>query len=160
MSSTAVTSAPIELPHSAYILPTDIAMWPPAWWFWPIIFSLTIIILISAIWQYKHFRQNAYRREAISLMKEIDDLEDQALLSHCHTLIRRCLICTGGLKEASKITSELVSTLDETMPKKHRFSELGGWFIDGLYQPRLTLTSEQREQLIKRTNIWLRKHRD
>ena len=148
----------IELPHKAFILPSEIPMWPPAWWTWLVIAAVLIIFIGLLFGLIRRHKQRAYRREALALLQADLTLPDKALLQHCHELIRRCLISEHNQPAAAYMTHELIQQLDKHMPAKKQFANLGQWFLDGQYQAHLSLTTDERTQLLNSTEIWLRKH--
>ncbi|MFT2109620.1 DUF4381 domain-containing protein [Marinomonas sp. 2405UD68-3] len=148
----------IDLPNKAFILPEAIPMWPPAWWTWLVLLFVIIIISILCITLYRDQKKNAYRKEAMQLLKDTDALSDKALLTHCHTVIKRCLVSKNRTFDAAISTQELTSLLDKDMPKNHSFESLGSWFIDGQYQSELHLEQTDRVNLLMTTKRWIKKH--
>ncbi len=148
----------IDLPHKAFILPEAIPMWPPIWWSWLVLLLIITVISIVAAHYYRVRKNNAYRKEAIKLLEHTENLDDKALLTHCHTLIKRCLVSKNRDIDASITTRDLIPLLDKDMTKNRSFESLGAWFIDGQYQPELHLKKEDRTNLIMTTKRWIKKH--
>ncbi|MCV2402173.1 DUF4381 domain-containing protein [Marinomonas sp. C2222] len=151
--------ASIELPNKAYLLPEAIPMWPPVWWSWLILAALLICIAYGAVYFYRRHKQRIYRREARALLKNrADDLSDKEVILLCHETIRRCLISEGAVIKAALPSPELFNTLDKDLSSKHQFALLGDIFINGQYRPHIELDSEQRKQILKTTDYWVRSH--
>lgn len=151
--------AGIELPNKAYLLPDAIPMWPPVWWSWLILTAILLLTTFSAVYLYRRHKQRIYRREARALLKGVtDDLSDKNVILLCHETIRRCLISEGAVIKAALPSPELFKALDKELPSKHQFSLLGDAFINGQYRPHIELDSEQRKQILKTTDYWVRSH--
>lgn len=156
--SSLMATETLELPHRNYILPEQVPMWPPAWWTWPTLMTLLIGAMAICILLIVRRRKNAYRREAISLFTEADDLTDAELLILCHQTIRRCLITQNKQALASLANAELFTTLDQENKSHFTFFNLGPKFITGPYQPNLQLSKQERENIINTTKHWCRRH--
>lgn len=153
------TKATIELPNPAYILPDNIAMWPPVWWTWLVV-AMIIVVLISLITiRLIRHKKNAYRRNASKLIDAFSDLQDDDLLSQCHQTIRRCLITIGRNDLASLPSQELFNQLDLELAPKYQFKQLGQVFINGAYQPQLALKTNEKEHILRLTKYWCRRHK-
>lgn len=152
--------AGIDLPNKAFILPEAIPMWPPVWWSWLALLAILIVATITGIVLVKHYKKNAYRRMATQLLtkEETSLLSDKELLTHCHTIIKRCLVTHNKALYAAMPTDELLPILDKDMGKDNSFSNLGSWFSDGQYQPGLSLSEEERIKLVQITKKWIKKH--
>jgi len=151
-------NAGIDLPNKAFILPEAIPMWPPVWWTWLALLLVVVILSILCRKLYQRHKNNAYRKEAMKLLDDTDELSDKALLTHCHTVIKRCLVSKNRAFDAAISTKELAPLLDKDMPKKHSFESLGSWFIDGQYQSELHLDKKDRLHLLMTTKRWIKKH--
>jgi cbb3-type cytochrome oxidase subunit 3 len=155
----APSQATIDLPHKAYLLPQAIPMWPPAWWTW---LALAIILMLAIgvlAFFYRRHKKRIYRREALSALTTAShELDAKACILQCHEMIRRCLISEGQHETAALPSSALLEKIDQSMPKKHRFSSLGADFVDGIYQQHIELTAAQRAEMLKVTRYWIRKH--
>lgn len=149
----------IELPNTAYILPDSIAMWPPVWWTWLVVAFIFIGLICLITYQYFLYKRNAYRRDAFQLIDSIKDKKDDEVLSHCHQIIRRCLITLGRNDLASLPSQTLFNQLDIDLPSKYQFKQLGDIFINGAYQPTLCLDPEQRAKILQLTKYWCRRHK-
>ncbi|GAB3477596.1 DUF4381 domain-containing protein [Marinomonas epiphytica] len=161
MSSTQMNhaSSTVDLPNKAYLLPDSIAMWPPAWWTWPSLAVALALLFLCVLFGYRHYRKNAYRREAIrALLEQANQARDQPLITLCHEMVRRCLVTQHNYHLAAQPSHSLFTKLDEDMPKKLSFELLGEVFIQGAYQAQLHLTDQQRQSMIKTTCHWIRKH--
>lgn len=151
--------APIELPHKAYMLPQAIPMWPPAWWTWLAVAIIVLTIFTVILLSMKRRQKRTYRREAVGALKQAEDtMSDKELVVHCHEMIRRCLVSENKLSLAALPVTQLIDVLDQKMPKKQTFRQLGDAFINGPYQGNLELTSSQRADIVRATRLWIRKH--
>jgi hypothetical protein len=148
----------IELPNTAYILPDNIAMWPPVWWSWLVIAFIVVSLIVIVIVLYMRYKRNAYRRDASQLLDSLSEYQDHELLSQCHQTIRRCLVTIGRHDLASMPSQALFNQLDLQLASKHQFKQLGTLFIHGAYQPQLSLDKSQKEQILQVTKYWCRRH--
>ncbi|MCZ2722816.1 DUF4381 domain-containing protein [Marinomonas sp. 15G1-11] len=151
----------LDLPNKAFILPEAIPMWPPVWWSWLVLLALIILVTIVTLKTVKKYQHNAYRREALTLLGDrhnLNALSDKELLTHCHTIIKRCLVSHGKGSQAAMLNHDLIPLLDKDMRKSHSFKSLGAWFIDGQYQEHLTLSDAERHNLLNTTKKWVKKH--
>ena len=153
------TSPSIELPNSAYILPDNIAMWPPVWWTWLVIAFFVITIMGIILIKFVHYKRNAYRRDASQHLDSLNDYQDSELLSQCHQTIRRCLVTIGRNDLAAMPSQALFNQLDLQLPPQHQFKQLGSLFINGAYQPQLSLDKTQKEEILRLTKNWCRRHK-
>lgn len=149
----------IELPNKAYILPDAVPMWPPAWWTWVVLGALVTLLLIIIVMLWVRRRRRAYRREALSLLRNTHSMSDQECIIECQHIIRRCLISSQQHSLSALTMTELLPLLDKSMPRQHQFSQLGSWFPNGSYIPDIALSSEQKAQLYKTVSLWIRRHR-
>jgi hypothetical protein len=151
--------ASVDLPNQAYLLPQAVPMWPPVWWTWLLLALLILLIGIFLFSRYQHYQKRAYRREALAAIKNsADDLSDKECILLCHEMIRRCLISEQKHDLAALPSSTLIDKIDGSMPAKYQFSSLGNDFVDGPYRHHIELTPEQRNDMLKATNYWIRKH--
>lgn len=153
------TGPKIELPNTAYILPDSIAMWPPVWWTWLVVAFIVISAILFITIKVIQYKRNAYRRDAAQLLDTLDDYQNAELLSQCHHIIRRCLITIGRNDLASMPNQALFKELDLELTPKYQFSQLGSEFIHGTYQPQLSLSPEQTENILRITKHWCRRHK-
>ena len=153
------TTPTIELPNKAYLLPDAVAMWPPVWWTWPILATVIISMTLMIWWWLKRFQKRAYRREALTLLKEkLPQSSSKDAIILCHELIRRCLISAGQEQIAALSSRDLIAHLDENMPAKYQFAKLGDAFVMAPYQAQITLEIEQLNTMIATTRYWIRRH--
>ncbi len=153
------TGTEIALPNTAYILPDTIAMWPPVWWTWLVIAFFVIALISVILVKFIHYKRNAYRRDASQLLDSLNNYQDSELLSQCHQTIRRCLVTIGRNDLASMPSQALFNQLDLQLPPKHQFNQLGPLFINGAYQPQLSLDTSQKEDILRLTKYWCRRHK-
>jgi len=149
----------IELPNTAYILPDNIAMWPPVWWTWLVVGALVILLISLMTIKFISYKRNLYRRDAIKLIDTLEELDDVAFLTQCHQIIRRCLLTLGRNDLASLPSQDLFDQLDLGLAPKYQFKQLGSVFVTGAYQPNLLLKEEQKEEILRLTKHWCRRHR-
>ena len=149
----------IELPNTAYILPDNIAMWPPVWWTWLIVAFIIIALAVFISYTFFRYKHNAYRRDAEQLVDTLIELQDMELLTQCHQTIRRCLITIGRHDLASLPSQQLFNQLDLALAPKYQFKQLGELFIKGAYQPQLSLSKEQKANILRLTKHWCRRHK-
>lgn len=157
-ASTPALDSQLALPNTAYILPDTIPMWPPVWWTWLVLGIVILCTLSLTIYKVIQYKRNAYRRDAFKLIDGFAELDDRALLSHCQQTIRRCLITIGRDDLASLPSQALFNQLDLELAQKYQFKQLGQVFIDGAYQPDLTLEAGQKDRIIALTKHWCRRH--
>lgn len=159
--STQLGSA-IELPNQNYILPTPIPMWPPVWWTWLVLLALVLMFFSIGGFCLYRYKKNAYRREAIALLNELQEnssnTSDATFLTVCHQTVRRCLLNCNRNDLAALPAHELFTTLDQTLKKRKQFNQLGELFITGAYQPNLQLTAQNRLEMLAITKFWCRRH--
>ena len=150
----------IDLPNKAYLLPESIANWPPAWWFWPILFVLLSgFIFITYLFIRRH-KKRTYRREALAKLLELHELSDRALVELCLSLIKRCLKTEKNDTLLRLSNAELIPLLDKQMGrKKYSFQNLTEELIELPYQPNTQLSPDKRQALIDTTRYWIRSHR-
>lgn len=149
----------VDLPNKDYLLPDDIAMWPPVWWTWLVLAAILLSIAFVLFTRYRHYQKQAYRREALlAIDKASEEQTDKDCILLCHEIIRRCLLSEGHTELAALPSNTLLEKLDLSMPAKHQFSSLGEDFVNGPYRQHIQLTPEQRQTMIKATRYWIRKH--
>lgn len=155
-----MNNASIELPNESFILPKEIAMWPPAWHFWLTLGVLICVILVSTWLFYKRYTSRRYRHEALKLLINIDEhTSDSELIRLSLESIRRTLITEKKESLASLPTEALLLRLDQqSKTKKYAFSSISSCLAHGLYRPDTNLSSEQRQQIVTITRTWIRKH--
>lgn len=151
----------LELPNKAYILPPPIPAWPPVWWFWLVLAVLVTVAVLACVAWFVRYRRRAYRREAIAMIQSANSSQqsDQALIQVTLEAIRRCLLTAGDDTLASTPTKALLPLLDQRIKRpKYRLQDLDDLYTQRLYQAHGELSSLERDQLIRTTCYWIRKH--
>ena len=151
----------IELPNTAYLLPTPIPDWPPVWWFWLVVAGVVIVGMVVIAWLIKRHRTRHYRREALKIVTQYYQHADtdQAFIQSCLETIKRCLQTEGNDGLVSLPTSQLLPLLDANQRRVTRpLSPLSELFTQRLYQPDVELSEGEREDLYQATRSWIRKH--
>lgn len=150
----------VELPHSAYILPEQIPMWPPAWWFWLVLAALiTAIFVLFMLW-IKRVKRRRYRKDAISLLRSVEtNHSSYHIAKACLEAIRRTLITEQRETLASLPIDALFKQLDTLKGhQKHPLQRIQQLLEESLYKPDIQLSQQEHELMLLTTSHWLRKH--
>lgn len=150
----------IELPNSAYILPEQIPMWPPAWWFWLVLAALITGMAVLLIFWVKRTKQRRYRKEAISLLRLVDvHHSSYQIAKACIEAIRRTLLTEQRDTLASLPIDALFEQLDTLKGhQKYPLKRIQQPLEESLYKPNSQLAPQQHELILLTTSHWLRKH--
>lgn len=89
-------------------LPADVSAWPPApgWW---IVFAMILALLAAAFLGYRRYRRLAFRREALTLLAELEKQQDQAplqLIDAVSALLKRVAITVHGREKVAGRTGD------------------------------------------------------
>lgn len=118
--STEETAAATETTLRSIHLPTEIPTWPlaPGWW------ALAALVLLSlgvAYYLYRRYRKNAFRREALAMLLQIEQRQKKApiprlqLVDELSALLKRVAITRHGREEVAGRTGDRwLQFLDQT----------------------------------------------
>lgn len=142
-------------------LPAAIETWPPApgWW---LLAGLAIVSLAAlALWGYRKWRANRYRREALRELHVLQanwqqDQDDHAYLDALQHLLKRVALTSFPRESVASLTGEAwVQFLDQSTGS-HDFSMAESEaLIDGNYRRDTTIDVDNLKLAAER---WIRKH--
>ena len=154
-------SIEIALPNQAYMLPTEVPLWPPAWPFWVAVSAMLLAIITGIIYLLIRHKHRAYRREALLLLNEKMSCpqSDAEKIAACLEIIRRCLLSSGRGDLCGLSTEPLLQTLDGELPKKYQFGRQGIKTATSIYQAPTSESASDCQTFVRVTNQWIRRHR-
>jgi hypothetical protein len=131
---------------------------------WKIVAVVAMVLLILAVYKtIKHWRANAYRREAIEQVTRLEQrVAEQSLTKEARVLNRltkQCASITYGNAIAASLEGEnwyqLLTLNDKTPLDKDLF----GVWQSALYRPNGSITVQQFNQLTQWVKRWIAQHK-
>lgn len=140
-------------------VPEGIETWPPApgWW---MLAALALILLAgTAVWFYRRWRQNRYRREALGELKRIFEAygnDPQAYLLEYATLLKRVALTRYPRERVAGLTGERWTRfLDDTAGTNEFTMGAGQALIEGAYAPAADADVVRLQEIGEH---WIRQH--
>ena len=141
-------------------LPQAIGWWPPAIGWWLVALILLAVIIFAAIWVWKRYQSQAYRRHAELQLAQIRERFQQQqdrcqLLSELSVLLKRtCITRYGRDRVAGLVGKEWLQFLDQT-GATHAFTQgQGNALVNQRFRPAPDVDGNELIQLVQN---WLKK---
>lgn len=153
------TQDPLASLHPLRI-PAEISWWPLAPGWWVLICVATILLAVLAYFWYRHRRSNAYRRFALTLLAEIDTIEEDTIwLGRTNALLKSVAVFAFPRREIAALSGEAwLAFLNDSGDTKDPGTLFPASFADAVYSPPDTAYLEKR-QLAQAARHWILKHR-
>lgn len=129
---------------------------------WYLVFGLLVLlVLFVAIRQYWKYRKNAYRREAVTQIKDFIQQKNENLVFELNELLKRMTIMLYGRKKVASLYGlEWFNFLVSTSNKQSSVStENFNEFTKALYNNSYELTETQKTELAEFAILWVENHR-
>lgn len=142
-------------------MPTTLDIWPPApgWW---LLAALALCALVGTVWWiYRRWRDNRYRREALSelarLKTDFDEHQDVARYLEAYSALLKRTALTGFPRPvvASLTGERWARFLDQTADTSEFSMGAGQALISGSYAPAPAAEIERLQEL---GELWIRHH--
>ena len=136
------------------VLPADLVWWPiqPGWWV-----LLALILLACSIYayrRYRHWRRNAYRREALADLSATDNLRDM------NAIIKRAVVAAFPTDSPAMLWGdEWVSFLNSKTSTPCFSGNDAALFSSLLTEPQKNWPQDT-ESLRDRVQHWLQQHQE
>ena len=155
-------ATPPSLPLKDYHLPPPVSWWPPAigWWILLLLAAGTVALLYLL---YRHYRRQAWKRDAAKALKEIQNnyqqtQDNHVLAGQVSIFLRRvCLTRFPGNNGTSLTGLQWLGFLDSCPSKKKGHltffhGPVGEQLLEAAYNPQATLDGTA---LLATCNNWL-----
>lgn len=122
---------------------------------------LVLIVLFVAILQYRKYRKNAYRREAVAQINDFIQQKNENVVFELNELLKRMTIVLYGRKKVASLYGlEWFNFLVSTSKKQSSVStENFNEFTKALYNNSYELTETQVTELAEFAILWVENHR-
>lgn len=144
-------------------LPEAVGWWPPApgWWLLALLALLVFSYLVRLL--VRSYRNNCYRREALTCLETIERQGSESTTSQCHallTLLRRTAkTAYPGLGLESELVPDMLHRLNRGCRKPVFEEMLRHTLRDQLYRPDPSLPEACLKKLTEGTRRWIKQHR-
>jgi len=160
---------PVEhTPPSSYILrdiqevvvPGSVS-WVPQTAGWKVLAGVLVVVLFYAVYRYALYRwNNRYRGEALIALSQLDPMNKQSA-KRTFEIVKTVLRYLDS-RYAKSFGQDFLLLLDGTLTPKHQpmfNDECAKQWVASLTNPNVTLTFEQRSEIIKKASDWVRLHK-
>ncbi len=143
-------------------VPEAISLWPPAPGWWVLAILTAIALIASALWMYTRWRQNRYRREALSelnnIVREYGNHQDvRRFVSAYAGLLKRVALTRFPRDNVAALTGEAwVRFLDLTGGTEEFSMGAGQVLVSATYEANPVVNVEQLHALGRH---WILRHR-
>lgn len=125
-----------------------------------VLILMLIIILLIAFFQYRKYRKNAYRREALWKLEEIEN-SGKSLVYSINLLLKTVAIQLFGRRTVADLHgpswfSFLSSKLDKNPGLNQQSIDV---FTLALYNEQFELKENERKELLEFARFWIQKHK-
>ncbi len=141
--------------------PGPIETWPPAigWW---LLAGIALIALVGlAVWLYRRWRNNRYRREALAELRSLyegwqNDRDDRAYLNRLQQLLKRVALTSFPRESVASLTGEAWVQFLDRSTGSHDFSMAESEaLIDGSYRNDIEIDVEGLQAT---ASAWIKNH--
>jgi len=147
--------------------PAAISWWPPATGFWILLVLLLVWMTAIVLRLWIRYRRNAYRREALALLKQIEPGLQSAqtrgsALAEVATLLKRTALSAYPRGEVAELSGgEWLAFLDRS-GRTHDFSQGTAAIIGNIsWQPQTgaNLSDQELNEILNSVQHWIKVHR-
>ena len=163
-----VSTAPFEKPWGNYILdkivetqaPTAIS-WLPQTLGWQIIFLCAVIyLLLKSYGAYKSYKKNAYRRDALKWLSQLESANTENLYQQLPLLLRKTALIGFNRADITQLDGEKWERWLDSQCKETSFNNHCPTLLYQLsYSPNVNLTEEKLQVLVSQIALWIKYHR-
>lgn len=130
---------------------------------WKFLFVLLIIIALYFIYKYYlHYKNNRYRREAITriqLINSNNEITIVELITQIMFQVKQSALFTFGRKKVASLKGESWFTFLDKSAKGSNFSFYGAVITDAVYKEKILKNSNfNKEEFIKMSINWIKNH--
>ncbi|MBS7543962.1 DUF4381 domain-containing protein [Ancylobacter oerskovii] len=136
------------------VVPPPVPWWPPAPGWWILLAALLAAILILLAAGSRHYRRNAYRREALAALDRLGTVSDAAGIAAVSAVLKRTALVAYPRRQVASLTGgEWLAFLERTSGRGD-FAALGfaGALSGGPAGDGAALLAAARH--------WVRRHRE
>lgn len=140
-------------------LPEAISYFPqtPAWY---ILFGVIAVLILFILWkQYKHYRNNKYRRVALT---ELLKIKSERTYQEIPELVRRVALVFSDRDEVASLSGETwLEFLNKSYKGNGFSSDVGSLFVDLAYSSQTRIDQyrqSKNEELVNLISEWIKKH--
>ena len=126
-----------------------------------VLILLIIILLVTAFIQYRKYRKNAYRREALQKLEAIKAGENSNMVYDINLLLKTISICLFGRQNVANLYGTEWFLFLTTKIKNTPVISQGSIeaFNLALYNNNYELDELQRDELLAFSELWIKKHK-
>lgn len=146
------------------VLPSPVAWWPPAPG-WYALFALVLIgLLVFAVVQWRRWRQNLYRREALAELSRIRSGASAGQLHGLPELLKRAALSAWPRAEVAALTGPDWHRFLDRTAELQLFCSGAGEALDFLAYStpgggQGPLDAQQSARLLEAAELWLKRHK-
>ncbi len=146
------------------VLPSPVAWWPPAPG-WYLLFALVLVVLLVAgVLQWRRWRNNRYRREALAELSAIRASASAGQLHRLPELLKRTALSVWPRSEVAALTGPDWHRFLDRTAGLDRFCTGAGETLDRLAYSASgrdadKLDARNSSQLLDASELWLKKHK-
>ena len=134
--------------------------WLPQTLGWKIVFTLLFFYLCyQAFQQYKRYKNNAYRREALQWLK-LYQSDDEWFYRQLPSLLRKTAICAYDRKTVASLTG---AAWEQWLDKQCSSTDFSSHCSNQLhllaFEADFKLTTQDKQLLVTQVMVWIKKHR-
>jgi hypothetical protein len=167
---TATSQPPFAKPWGNYLLekivetqaPEEIS-WLPQTVGWKILSCVLLLLIIRKIYSlYQNYQRNAYRREALTWLKECEHTNNTNLYKQLPLLLRQTALNAFNRTEVSQLTGQQWEHwLDEQCPKTSFTTSCPNILHQLAYMPIIAedINTIKYKTLLVQTTLWIKHHR-
>jgi len=135
------------------VLPSTIPWWPPAPGIWILLAGLLAAALAASVRAFRHYRANAYRREAV---RELDGLTD---MTGIMPLLKRAAMVAYGREAVASLSGDAFLAFLDRTGGTGAFTSGPARLLPSLaYSKEASPTPGDLDRAVADARRWLRKH--
>lgn len=140
--------------------PLQIGWWPPAPGWWLLLAALLLLLGAGLYFMWRHYRRNAYRRQALLQLKAIrahylQDRDERACITATNTLLKSVAIKAYPRRDVAAISGEpWLEFLNAGLGSEHTFD---AGFALAAYRPASGAVDV--DALYSSAALWIQRHK-
>jgi hypothetical protein len=146
------------------VLPSPVAWWPPAPGWYVLSALVLVALLVVGVLQWRRWRDNRYRREALAELSSIRASASTGYLERVPELLKRAALSVWPREEVAALTGPDWHRFLDRTAGLDRFCSGAGETLDQLAysdsgSAAKALDARQSSALLDASELWLKKHK-